>query len=347
MALVTLYSDIKSSLAILVILLAFVAADVSHLSGHYLPPSYHKENHPQQQHFHHPDGIQMKQPPLPMTSSNGRVETTIEKHELVELPTQIEIVKEGQPIYGVRQQSVEMLKSNEQLAEIKSQFLPPTPEIENLQPPAIPYEMPMRTYLPPLVPDTPTTTDMPPTTTTNLPPTTTYNPATEETTTEQQMTTEENTNSLPTTTTEIPASEQQSYDTTTLSPETITMPENHYLPSNTPYSMPQNHYLSPLDMMLPPPEPTPHLTYQQYQEQLMHEQHMQQMYREQEMEEMLHAIAEMEQQNMITLEPQQQQQQQQQHQQPVAPVEPAHILRDDGYHYKTANDNLRRYRYRH
>lgn len=318
-------------------MLAVATADVSHLAGHYLPPNYHIQNQQQHHHHHHPSGIQQMTLPQNHRPSNERVETTIEKHELIELPTQIEIIKEGQPIYGVLPENEEMLKSQQQLPEIRSQYLPPSPEIENLQPPQVPFEMPMRTYLPPVETE-PTTTDMPPTTTTLAPPTTTFNPTMEESTTEQESTTEEN---QMTTTTEMP---ETSYDTTTTtsSAETMTtMPENRYLPPLTP-AMPQNHYLPPSGMMLPPLESMPQLTYQQYQEQLMHEQHMQQMYREQEMQEMLQAIAEMEKQQMIALEPQEQHQQQ-----PVAPVEPAHVLREDGYHYKTAENDLRRYRYRH
>ncbi|XP_037818941.1 cell wall transcription factor ACE2 isoform X1 [Lucilia sericata] len=323
----------KSSLVTLAILMAVASADVSHLSSHYLPPNYQQYH----QHHHHPEGLQMS---IHHNSrpSNERVETTIEKHEVIELPTQIEIIKEGQPIYGVQSQSVDvkmLSKNNEHVPEIRTRYLPPTQEIENLQPPQVPYEMPMRTYFPPVMKEI-TTTDVTPTTTT-LPPTTTNSPSLEEeTTTEQQYTTEQNINNYSMTTTEMPAQEQESFETTTSPPESETVPENRYLPPMQ--MMPQNQYLPPLGMMLPPPEPMPQLTYQEYQEQLMQEQHKQQMYREQEMQEMMDAISEMEQQQMIALDPQQQ---------PIAPVEPAHVLREDGYHYKTSDDDLRRYRYRH
>lgn len=321
----------KTLLVTLALVLVAVSADVSHLAGRYLPPNFQMQNNHQGMMMmqHH------KQQP-----SNERVETTIEQHEVIELPTQVEIVKSGQPIYGVQQQQpIEMLRMaqnhEERMAEINTRYLPPTQEIENLQPPQVPYEMPMKEFLPP-VEDT-TTTDMP-STTTMMPPTTTYNSQMEgETTTEQQFT-QEQINNYAMTTTQEPA-----YETTTATPA---MPENQYLP---PMAMPQNHYLPPMSMnvMLPPPEPMPQPTYQQYQEQMMREEQMQRMYRDQEMQEMMNAIAEMEQQQMFALEPNMQQQQPQpQQMQPVAPVEPGHILREDGYHYKTAADDARRLRYR-
>ncbi|XP_013111370.2 uncharacterized protein LOC106089923 [Stomoxys calcitrans] len=367
---------------ILLVSLAIIAAacaDVSHLGNRYLPPNHqhqlHHHSHGQESHNHQHQHEQ----PRNQRPTNERVETTIEKHEVIELPTQIEIVKDGQPIYGVQSMSTHI----EPMPELRTRYLPPSHEIENLQPPTtqqprsqqVPYEMPMRNYLPPVHPEMTTTTDVPSTTTEVLrtttdlvaPDTTTYTAMKEETT--EPMTT---TMPMSTTTT---TTEQDAYESTTLSaPEPTTMPRNRYLPPTSvpagrylppPVSMPEQEYLSPpqsqylapnmpekqylppMDVMLPPPSPMPQPTYQQYQEQLVREQQMHQMYREEQMNDMMNAISQMEQQNMITLEPTNADNSAHSQMQPVAPAEPAHVLRSDGYHYKTANDDLRRFRYRH
>lgn len=207
-------------------MVAVTTADVSHLTERILPPRR-------------------------MMPSNERVETTIEKHEVIELPTQIEIIKDGQPIYGVlpAENTVAFARTTPRVP-IPSQYMQPSQEIENLQPPqsdAVPFEMPMRTYLPPVVPET-TTTELP-ITTTDIPTTTTDLITSTTPMVEEEVTTEQP-STLTMTTTEV-YTQEPLVETTTLP-----TPRNQYLPP----ILPTNHYLPPNQYIPPVMEKTEYLS---------------------------------------------------------------------------------------